>query len=126
MSIVKPSFPIRFSEKSLYKEIHSLKNPTENSIKKLYGDFGLDMFNGKVKPTILSEEEKNPDIIEKILYWLNGNSPMDYEEGDSLLAVLLKYLGNKKVCLKNDIEEKFGKRGLNKLGLLRQIGYLDI
>jgi len=113
-------------EQSLYREIKTLKSAKKETIKRLYGDFGLDIYNGKSQLSILSEEEKNPNIIKRIIHWFYGNSPVDYEAGDSLFTVVFKYVGNKKSGLEKDIEEKFGLKGLKKLESLRRMGYVDV
>lgn len=111
---------------SLTQEIKTLKKPTKETIKKLYGDFGVDIYEGKKQPTILTEKERKRNIFDKIKTWFTGVAPDDYEEGDSLFDVVFKYVGNKKVGLEKDIEEKFGKEGIKKLRSLQRLGYVEI
>ena len=127
MKTAKITFPSRFYEpQSLYQEIKALKKSTPEKVKQMYGDFGLDIYNGKSTLTILSEKEKNPSIMTKIKTWFTGKAPADYEECDSLLTVLFKYVGNKEVGLEKDIQDKFGEQGIKKLESLRRLGYVDL
>ena len=111
---------------SLYNEIHSLKNQSSLSIRRMYGDFGVDIFEGKTNLSILSDKERKPSIFNRIKFWFTGDYPLDYEAGDSLFTVVFKYIGNKKVGLEKDIEEKFGQKGLKKLESMRQMGYVEV
>ena len=97
-------------------------------VKDLYGNFGLDIFEGKKNPTILSDKEfkKSISIISKIRTWFTGNSLYDYEENDTLSDILFKYIGNKKYGLVKNIESKFGKKGLEQLNRFGRMGYANL
>ena len=126
MRTTKLTLSARSYEKSLYQEIQQYKNMPIVSIKRMYGDFGVDIFEGKKQLTILSEKEKNPNFIEKIVRWFTGNAPLEYEEGDTMFDVVFKYTGNKKAGLEKDIEAKFGEEGIKKLHSLQRLGYVEI
>lgn len=126
MKTEKLTFAAKSYEKTLYQEIQQNKNLPIISIKRMYGDFGVDIFEGKKQPTILSEKEKNPNFIKKIVRWFTGNAPLEYEEGDTMFDVVFKYIGNKKAGLEKDIEEKFGEEGIKKLRSLQRLGYVEV
>ncbi len=126
MRTTKLTLSARSYEKSLYQEIQKCKNLPIVSIKRMYGDFGVDIFEGKKQLTILSEKEKHPNLMTRIVRWFTGNAPLEYEEGDSLLYVVFKYIGNKKAGLEKDIEAKFGEEGIKKLRSLQRLGYVEI
>ncbi len=121
----KPTFS---SQLSLRGEIAKLKNPTREMVQDIYGTFGLDIFEGKEHLTILSDKElkKSKNLISKIKTWFTGISLYDYEEGDSLRKVVLKYAGNKESGLVKDVETKFGKKGLAELDKLYLQGYVSL
>ena len=93
------------SQLSLRGEIAKLKNPTREMVQDIYGTFGLDIFEGKEHLTILSDKElkKSKNLISRIKTWFTGISLYDYEEGDSLRKVILKYAGNKESGLVKDV-----------------------
>ena len=121
----KPTFS---SQLSLRGEIARLKNPTKEMVQDMYGTFGLDIFEGKEHLTILSDKEfkKSKSIISKIRTWFTGNSLYDFEDGDTLSDIVLKFMGNKKSGLVKDIETKFGKKGLEQLNRLGRMGYANL
>lgn len=121
----KPTFS---SQLSLRGEIAKLKNPTKEIVQDMYGTFGLDMFEGKENLTILSDKElkKSKSLISRIKTWFTGISLYDYEEGDSLSDVVLKFMGNQKSGLVKGIETKFGKKGVEQLERFGRMGYANL
>ena len=119
---------INFERPTLRKEIKSIKNPNKTVVKNLYGTFGLDIYEGKKDLTILSPKElkKSKDIWSKIKTWFTGNGLLDYEENDKLRDVVFKYAGNRNSGLVDDIEAKFGKRGVEELEHLYLLGYVHL
>lgn len=126
MKTAKLTLSAKSYEKSLYQEIQQNKNMPIISIKRMYGEFGVDIFEGKKQLTILSEKEKNPNFIKRIVRWFTGNAPLEYEEGDTMFDVVFKYIANKKAGLEKDIETKFGEEGIKKLHSLQRLGYVEV
>lgn len=102
---------------TLKNEIAKLKNPTKEMVKDLYGSFGLDIYEGKKKLTIIYDTElkKSKSIMSRMKNLLMGNKLQDFEESDTLSDVLNKFIENKGNGFVKDIETMFGKKGLAKL-----------
>ena len=102
-------------------------NLTKANIKTLYGNIGVDIFEGKEKITILSDKDykKSQSFISKVIKWLNGEGKLDYEENDSVKDLVHKYIYNQKFGTFEEIEEKFGKAGRNVVDIFRVIGYFE-
>ena len=109
---------------SLYNQIRMLNIPI-NRIKTLYGDIGVDIYEGR-KPSILSEDDvkKSKKLINRLKTWLTGKNKLEYDEKDSIHDVILKYMYNKKFGKNCDIENKFGAEGLRELSIMRAMGYV--
>ena len=109
--------------KKLIKQNPSL---TREKVKKLYGDIGVDIFEGKDKITILSDtnDKKSKTLINRIIKWWSGNEKLDYEENDSIKDLVHKYAYNQKRGTFSDIEEKFGQEGRKAADIFRIIGFL--
>lgn len=105
-------------------EISKLKNPTKETVRDLYGTFGLDILEKKQSLTIISKRDIG--FLSKVKNWLTGNSFKDFEEGDTLKDVVFKYAGNKECGLVDDIETMFGKKGLKALESLARLGYIEL
>lgn len=106
--------------------IKQMQNPTKAEVKKLYGDIGLDIFEGKDKITILTikNDEQSKNFITKIMKWFNGMGKFDYEEKDSINDLVLKYACNGSFGTVNEIEEKFGQEGKKAAEIFKFMGYL--
>ena len=102
------------------------KNLTRERVKMLYGDIGVDIFEGKDKITILSDKDnkKSKTLINRIIKWWSGNEKLDYEENDSIKDLVHKYAYNQKRGTFSDIEEKFGQEGRKAADIFRIIGFL--
>lgn len=124
---VQNNKPIFTSSLPLRSEIVKLKNPTKEMVKDLYGTFGLDIYEGKKNLTILSENQlkKSKSLISKIRTWFTGFQLADYEEGDTLMTILSKYMHNNKSGLVKEIETKFGKKGTDALERFGLVGYVN-
>ena len=96
---------------------------TRENIKLLYGDIGVDIFDGKKNITILPEYKKPQSFLSKAKKWLSGKNKLDYEEKDSVRDLVLKYAYNKKSGTYDEIEEKFGKEGLREADIYKVMGY---
>ncbi len=106
-----------FSSLTLKNEIAKLKNPTKEMVQDMYGTFGLDIFQGKEHLTILTDKEfkKSKSFITKIVNSITEQELFDYKEVDTLTDIINKYIRNKKIGFVKDIENMFGRRGLEKL-----------
>ena len=109
----------------LKQVIKQMPNPTRESVKKMYGDIGVDIFEGKNKITILSEKDynKSQTILSKIKKWWSGTEKFDYEEKDSVKDLVLKYGYNNHSGTYEEIEEKFGREGLRIANIFKVMGY---
>ena len=102
------------------------KNLTKEKVKKLYGDIGVDIFEGKDKITILSDKENQEpkNLMDRIINWWSGKGKLDYEEKDSVKDLVHKYAYNQKWGTFAEIEEKFGQEGRRVADIFKIIGFL--
>ena len=126
MTKIQPIKNLRGYNISLYEEVHSLRVPKEQ-VKKLYGEIGVDIFEGKT-PTILSEEDikESKKLINRVKAWWSGMNKFDYEQKDRLRDVILRYVYNKGAGKTKDIEKLFGQEGLSELKIMNKMGYIEI
>lgn len=110
---------------SLYNEIKSMKKPSIKRVRRAYGSFGLDLYQGKDSVTILTKKQKEKTFIDKVVKFFTGREYVDYEQNDTLFNVVLKYCCNNEVGLVADIKNKFGERGVDVLRRLQSLGYVS-
>ena len=111
---------------TLFEEVSALKGMRTEQVRKLYGDVGVDIYVGKT-PTILSPDEikESKKLINRIKAWWSGMGKFDYENGDRLRDVILKYAHNKQAGKTKDIEIMFGSEGLRELTIMERMGYIS-
>ncbi len=109
--------------KKIIKQNPSL---TREKVKTLYGDIGVDIFEGKEKITILSEKDykKSHSFINRAISWWSGKGKLDYEEKDSVKDLVHKYAYNQTSGTYDEIKEKFGEEGRRVADIFRVIGFL--
>jgi len=92
----------------------------------MYGQIGVDIYEGKEKVTILSKKEnlKPAKLWNKFKEALGFKSKHDYEEKDTLGDVLMKYVYNKKHRKEADIENMFGEKGMEQFNKYKAMGYV--
>ncbi len=110
--------------KTIIKQSPSL---TKERVKTLYGDIGVDIFEGKKNITILSDKDykKSQSFISKAIRWWSGKGKLDYEEKDSIKDLVHKYAYNQKFGTFDEIEQKFGKEGRRVSDIFKVIGFLQ-
>ena len=98
---------------------------SKEKIKELYGNIGVDIFEGKDKITILSDKDykKSQKLVNKIIKWWSGKGKVDYEEEDSMKDLVMKYAYNEKQGTYAQLEEKFGKEGTRIADIFKVMGY---
>lgn len=109
--------------KTIIKQNPSL---TREKVKTLYGDIGVDIFEGKEKISILSDKDykKSQSFVSKAIKWWSGKGKLDYEETDSIKDLVHKYAYNQKCGTFEEIEEKFGKEGRRVADIFKVMGFL--
>ena len=127
MTKIQPVRKIAGWNMSLFEEVNLYKNHNIEYVRKRFGDIGADIYEGK-KPTILSEEDikESKKLINRIKAWWKGMKKCDYEDGDRLRDVILKYAYNKGFGKTKDIEKLFGDEGVSELKLMNKMGYIEI
>lgn len=110
----------------LVTEIRQMKKPTVEKVRELYGDFGVDLFEGK-QPSLIKEtpKSKNPviNIVNKVKDYFSKKA--EFEPDDSMFRIVHKYIFNEKAGLVKDIETKFGKSGKRILEGMERMGYVE-
>lgn len=111
----------------LYIEIQQVKKPTSAKIKKMYGQLGLDIFEGKEKISILSDKENKPfkKFVNNIKAMFAMPVQFEYQKKDTMKDILLKYMFNKNSGTNKEIEEKFGEKGLECLQYFKLLEYVE-
>ena len=111
--------PLLNRGKPLIEEIRAVKNPTVETIKEQYGEFGVDLFMGKT-PSLIKKraKTKNPiiNLYNKIKDYFSQKA--EYEDGDTMFRIVHKYIFNEKAGLNKDIENKFGMETLYGMELM--------
>ena len=109
----------------LKQVIKQMPNPTRETVKQLYGNIGVDIFEGKAKITILSDKDlkKSQTLLSKIRKWWSGSGKFDYEENDSVKDLVLKYGCNNRMGTYTELEEKFGQEGVRIANIFKIVGY---
>ena len=106
-------------------EISRIKKPTKEKVKQLYGQLGVDIFEGKKDITL--RDNPLPKIFQKLnsirLFIFGGIE--DYQYDDNLNDVIMKYISIKNKFKDTEIYEKFGEKGLEKIQQFRSLGYLE-
>ena len=109
----------------LKQVIKQMPNPTRETVKQLYGNIGVDIFEGEAKITILSDKDlkKSQTLLSKIRKWWSGSGKFDYEENDSVKDLVLKYGCNNRMGTYTELEEKFGQEGVRIADIFKIVGY---
>ena len=107
--------------------ISEKQNKNIQFIRQNYGQLGVDIFENKKIPSILTDKEnkKFNKIINNIKKFLGFNAQEDYQKSDSLCSVLFKYLSNKKQVKDSEIKNMFGEKGLELFNKFKILNYVD-
>lgn len=107
------------------------RNKNIQYIRTNYGQLGVDIFQKEKKPSILTEKElkksnnKFYKLVNKVRKFFGYVGKEDYVESDSLNRVMFKYIYNKKYGRDSDIEEVFGKKGMELFNIFKLQGYVE-
>lgn len=110
--------------RTTFKDIVLLnKNPkvTKEKIKDEFGKLGVDIFEGRENPSILtSDEKKQKTLFGKLKNFIKNPLKKqpdieEYHPNDLPFIAMLKYLGNKEVRTTKEIYDMFGNFGLEEL-----------
>ena len=125
MKIVNYS-PLLNSGMPLISEIRQVKEPTVEKVKELYGDFGVDLFVGKEKPSLIKEKPKSKNPLVNLFNRVKDHfsQKAEFEPDDTMFRVVNKYIFNEKSGLTKDIEQKFGKSGMDVFHRMERMGYV--
>ena len=111
----------------LQKLISRDHNKNIQYIRQNYGQLGVDILENKKTPSILNPKDttKFSKLINRIKQFFGFIGKEDYEESDSLYKVMFKYLYNNKCGKESDIENVFGKKGMEMLDVFKRTGYVE-
>lgn len=107
------------------------QNKNVQYIRQNYGQLGVDIFQKEKKPSILTEKElkrtnnKFYKVFNQIKKFFGYVGKEDYAETDSLNQVMFKYIYNKQYGRDTDIEEVFGKKGMELFEVFKLQGYVE-
>ena len=107
--------------------VKQMPNPTREKVKMLYGDIGVDIFEGKDKITILEDKDikKTKGFMNNFINWFKNNKKLDYEESDSIKDLVLKDGYNNNNRTYEEIEAKFGKEGRRVVDIFALTGFFN-
>lgn len=125
MTIVRPVKKLIGYNMTLIDEVRTMRNVPVEDVRKLYGDIGVDIFEGRT-PTILSEQDikESKKLINRIKRWWSGRGKYEFEQKDRLRDVILKYGCNKEAGKVEEIKKLFGDAGVSELEAMRMMGYI--
>ena len=115
-------YPLDLSLKKEIKCLGQLIAPEK--VRELYGQVGLDIFEGR-KVKLTDEQEVAPKSLkEKFINFFKKKQPqVRYEEHDSLFTLMHKYIYIHKSGNYSDFDKMFGKRGLEIAKTFEAIGF---
>ena len=93
--------------------LHKKKGVSREIIKQDYGQTGADIFDGK----------KNICLVIKVIFGID-KPKYNYESGDSLKKIMMKYLLNNETINDSQIQNNFGKKGFEVLEVFKVMGYV--
>ena len=125
MKIAKFS-PLMNKGTPLITEIKQIKKPTVEKVRELYGDFGVDLFVGKEKPSLIKEKNKSKNPLVNLFNRVKDyfSPKAEFEPDDTMFRVVHKYIFNEKSGHTKDIKQKFGKNGMDILHKMEIMGYI--
>lgn len=109
-------------------ELHQKKGTSREIIKRDYGQTGIDIFNGKKSVCLVNDKNylKDDSFMNKIKIFLGIDKPKyNYESGDSLQEIMMKYLLNNETINASQIQNIFGKKGFEVLEVFKVMGYVS-
>ena len=109
-------------------ELHQKKGTSREIIKRDYGQTGIDIFNGKKSGCLVNDKNylKDDSFMNKIKIFLGIDKPKyNYESGDSLQEIMMKYLLNNETINASQIQNIFGKKGFEVLEVFKVMGYVS-
>ena len=108
-------------------ELYKGKGVSREIIKRDYGQTGADIFDGKTDICLVNDKNylKDDKFINTIKVFLGIDKPKyNYESGDSLKKIMMKYLLNNETINDSQIQNFFGKKGFEVLEVFKVMGYV--
>ena len=108
-------------------ELHKKKGVSREIIKQDYGQIGADIFDGKKNICLVNDKNylKDDKFMNKIKVIFGIDKPKyNYESGDSLKKIMMKYLLNNETINDSQIQNNFGKNGFEVLEVFKVMGYV--
>ncbi len=108
-------------------KLHQKKGISREIIKRDYGQTGVDIFDGKKNICLVNDKNylKDDKFMNKMKVILGIDKPKyNYERGDSLKKIMMKYLLNNETINDSQIRNFFGKKGFKVLELFKVMGYV--
>lgn len=108
-------------------ELHKKKGVSREVIKCEYGQTGADIFDGKKNVCLVNDKNyiKDDKFMNTIKVLLGIDKPKyNYESGDSLKKIMMKYLLNNETINDSQVQNFFGKKGFEVLEVFKVMGYV--
>ena len=108
-------------------EAQQKKGVSREIIKLDYGQTGVDIFDGKKNICLVNDKNylKDDKFMNKIKVIFGIVKPKyNYESGDSLKKIMMKYLMNNETINDGQIQTFFGKKGFEVLKVFKVMGYV--
>lgn len=125
MKIQKLNLPMN-EQTTLAYEIAKLRTPSLTTVKKLYGTLGVDIYQNKNNISILKTPKATPNIFCRFFRGIkNFFFPMfEYEKKDTMFDVLLKHFHNEKILSEEDIQTRFGEKGIEEFEKMKAMNFI--
>ena len=108
-------------------ELHREKGISREIIKRDYGQTGADIFDGKKNICLVNDKNylKDDKFINtiKVFFGIDKHK-YNYERGDSLKKIMMKYLLNNETVNDSQIQNFFGQKGFEVLEVFKVMGYV--
>ena len=117
--------PVNFTNSSLLSEISELNSRNPKKIQALYGELGVDVFE-KRKPISIIKKQHDNNILTNVYLKIKNffATKLEYSENDTVFDVVFKYIYNEKNVSSEDIEIRFGQRGLEEFETMKAMGFI--
>ena len=108
-------------------ELNKKKGVSREIIKRDYGQTGADIFDGKTNICLVNDPNylKDDKFMNTLKVFLGiDKRKYNYESGDSLKKIMMKYLLNNETINDSQIQNRFGKKGFEVLEVFKVMGYV--
>ena len=108
-------------------DLHKNRGVSREIIKLNYGQIGADIFDGKSNICLVNDKNylKDDKFMNAVKVFFGVDKrKYNYESGDSLKKIMMKYLLNNETINDSQIQSVFGKKGFEVIEVFKILGYV--